>query len=177
MIIILMGVCGSGKTEIGVALSKALRCEFVDADDYHPLVNKERMRQGIALTDEDREPWLGAVNQILRVKLHQEQSVEGKDSNGDIVLACSALKEVYRKKLEEGLPREDVKWVYLKGDKDLIRKRMEARTHAYMPVGLLESQFEVLEEPRDALVVDVAESVEDIVSKLVRNFEVRDNVG
>src|SRR5947209_3994404 len=114
MIVIIMGVSGCGKTTVGVLLAKQLGWSFFDADDFHSDANKAKMHAGIPLTDEDRVPWLASLRSLLR-----ENSSEGKS----MVLACSALKEQFRQELSAGLP--NVKLVYLKGDRDLIAKRLE----------------------------------------------------
>ena len=141
-----MGVSGSGKTTIGRALAQRLGWRFHDADDHHPAANVAKMRQAIPLTDTDREPWLASLREII------DRSIEGGDQG---VLACSALKQRYR----DTLTRPGVRFVYLRGDLASIRARMEGRQH-FMPVKLLESQFAALEEPADAIVVDVALSIE-----------------
>lgn len=141
-----MGVSGSGKTTIGRALAQRLGWRFHDADDHHPDSNVEKMRQGIPLTDVDRGPWLAALRKII------DASIE---SGAPGILACSALKQRYR----DTLAGPGVRFVYLRGDLATIRARMEGRQH-FMPVKLLESQFLALEEPSDAIVVDVALSVE-----------------
>lgn len=141
-----MGVSGSGKTTIGRALAERLGWRFHDADDHHPASNVEKMRQGIPLTDTDRGPWLASLRTII------DASIESREPG---ILACSALKQRYR----DTLTRPGVRFIYLRGDLDSIRARMEGRQH-FMPVKLLESQFLALEEPADAIVVDVALSIE-----------------
>ena len=144
MILVLMGVSGAGKTTIGQLLSTRLGWPLLDADDFHPPANIEKMRAGTPLTDEDRWPWLHRLNILLREK----------DSNGESALmACSALKQTYRDRLAAGL--KDVRWVYLKGSFELIEARLKARKGHYMKAGLLESQFATLEEPADAITVDI----------------------
>lgn len=171
MIIIIMGVSGAGKTTIGKALSEVIHGLFIDADDYHPQANKEKMKQGMALTDEDRKPWLRALNQ----QLHQQQAQQQKKQqqspqHAPTIVACSALKSRYRDQLVEGLPEKSIRWVYLKGDIATIRKRMQARPHEYMPVALLESQFEILEEPENALVIEVAQGRDEIVKDIMQAY-------
>ena len=144
MVIILMGVSGSGKTTLGLKLAAVLGCPFYDADDYHPRANKEKMGKGVPLTDEDRLPWLETLAQKARIW----------ESESDFsVLACSALKQKYRDFLSKDVP---VCWVYLKGDKELIRRRIEGRVGHYAGQNLLESQLASLEEPKDAIVVDIS---------------------
>ncbi|HOF89810.1 MAG TPA: gluconokinase, partial [Armatimonadota bacterium] len=143
MIILLMGVAGSGKTTVGRLLAAELDWAFFDADDLHPPVNIAKMARGDALTDADRGPWLDAIHALLR-------SLRASDTPA--VIACSALKAAYRARLLRGIT--DARLVYLKGDPALIRPRMASREGHYMPVSLLDSQFAALEEPDDALVID-----------------------
>jgi len=144
MVIILMGVAGAGKTTIGRGLAAELGWPFYDADDLHPRANVEKMRRGVPLTDEDRRPWLAALRELIAGCL-------ARDKNA--VLACSALKAEYREYL---LLDERVKLVYLKGDYELIQARLRARRDHFMPPEMLASQFATLEEPADALQIDVA---------------------
>jgi carbohydrate kinase (thermoresistant glucokinase family) len=146
-----MGVSGAGKTTIGEALARELRWRFLDADDYHPRANVAKMAAGEPLDDEDRWPWLDRLNSILR----------GEEN---AVLACSALRERYRRRLAEGIQR--IEWVYLKGDFELIRSRLRQRRHRYMPSSLLESQFAALEPPRPAITVDVSADVAACVAAI-----------
>lgn len=155
MVVLVMGVSGSGKTTVGELLASRLGCEFADADDYHPSANVEKMRAGIALTDADRSPWLDLLRDLIRDRLA---------SGGDLVLACSALRAAYRDQLLAADPR--VRVVYLKGDHDLIRRRLTARSGHYMNPQLLDSQLATLEEPADALAFDVALAPEAIVDRI-----------
>jgi gluconokinase len=151
--VILMGVSGSGKTTLAARISGAIMAEFRDADDFHPEDNVEKMRQGVALTDADREPWLHRLNALLRQSATRGES---------IVLACSALRESYREAIARDV--SNVRWVFLDGDFDTIATRMRARsatTDHYMPESLLMSQFETLERPTHAIVVDVALSSDE----------------
>jgi gluconokinase len=153
---IIIGVSGSGKSEVGKALAQRLGWDFYDADDFHPASNIEKMANGIPLTDEDRLPWLDALHELISKTLQ-------KNRNG--VLACSALKEKYRQHLLFG--NEDVQIVYLKGSFDLIMSRMAARAEHYMKPAMLQSQLHDLEEPNNALVMDITQSVDDIVSAII----------
>ena len=156
MIVVLMGVSGCGKTTIGQILSGNLGWPLSDADEFHSAASIEKMRNGIALEDADRWPWLDRMNAMLR-----EQ-----DARGDsVLLACSALKQAYRDRLSKGIA--GVRWIYLKGGFELIRKRLEARKGHYMKAGLLESQFAALEEPGDALSVDIEGSPDSIADSIL----------
>lgn len=148
-----MGICGSGKSTIAIEIAKAKRIEMLDADDFHPLGNVEKMSSGIPLTDEDRAGWLSALNAELRGRLEKGESV---------ALACSALKQRYRDTLSEGLSA--CRWLYLRGDRDIILERMEQRKDHFMPPALVDSQLAALEEPADALVIDIRLPIREIVS-------------
>jgi len=149
-----MGVTGSGKTTIGRALAESLNWQFVDADDFHPPANVAKMRAGIPLDDTDRAPWLAALRAAIDNWLR---------SKTNVVLACSALKQAYRDQL---MFSPDVRLVYLRGSRDLIAHRLTERRDHYMDPGLLTSQFAALEEPTNALVVDVDASVPEIVTRI-----------
>ena len=153
MMVIVMGVSGSGKTTVGRLLSRELDYEFLDADDFHPEANVAKMAKGVALTDDDRWPWLDAI-----IAAMHERAARGSGA----VIACSALKEASRDRLRRGASAVDeVRVVYLKGDAATIAPRLASRKGHYMPASLLESQFAALEEPRDALVVDVRQTTEE----------------
>lgn len=153
-----MGVSGCGKTTVGTLLSQNTGLPFFDADDFHPPENVEKMKSGQPLNDEDRQPWL----EILSVQ------IEKWNRNRGAILACSALKETYRQLLIS--ISKDVQFVYLKGDKDTILKRMKARDGHYMPPELLDSQFEALEEPGDkAIQISIDQSPEMIVRDIVNH--------
>jgi len=150
-----MGVAGSGKTTVGRRLARRLGWTFLDADEYHPRANVEKMARGVPLTDADRRPWLEALHELIAAKLAAGES---------LVMACSALKERYREALRVG---DEPHFVHLRGDFDLIHERLLARRGHYMPAELLASQFEALEEPRDAIIVDIGSSVEGIVGDIL----------
>lgn len=144
MVVILMGVSGCGKTTVGKQLAGRLGWPFVDGDDYHPAANRAKLSQGIPLTDEDRKDWLLALGDLIRGYLLRDQPV---------VLACSALKQVYRDQLN--VDPERIYFIYLKGSMDLILRRLRRRTGHFMKADLLASQFATLEEPEGVLVVDI----------------------
>jgi gluconokinase len=154
MIVIVMGTTGSGKTTIGSLLAKRLGWEFVDADDFHPPANVEKMKHGIPLTDADREPWLKALH---------DKIVQWNTEGHNVVLACSALKQSYRDELRVG---SGVKFVYLKGSYELFSKRVLARKGHFAKQDLLVSQFATLEEPADAITVDAGPAPEQIVAQV-----------
>jgi gluconokinase len=141
--IVLIGVSGSGKSTVGKQLARRLDCKFYEGDNYHSPANKKKMRAGIPLTDADRWPWLAKIRELISKVLAQE---------GCAVVACSALAQSYR----DYLRQPGVQFVYLKGDFDLLRERLEKRRGHFFDPDLLASQFEALEEPRRALAVDVA---------------------
>jgi gluconokinase len=157
---IVIGVSGSGKTSVGKALAKHLGWDFYDADDFHPPENVAKMAKAIPLTDSDRAPWLAALHELISSSLAQ---------NRPGVLACSALKERYRQKLLAG--NDGVQLIYLKGSYDLIWSRMSARKDHYMKPHMLQSQFETLEEPANALTVDITPSVDEILEVILQNME------
>ena len=155
MVVVVMGVTGAGKTTVGRALAAALDWEFHDADDLHSEANKRKMHRGIALTDADRAPWLRAIRELIRAMLS-----EGRDG----VVACSALKQSYRDEIV--VDRGAVKLVYLKATPEQIAERLRNRTGHFMNPDLLQSQFDTLEEPGDAIVVDASAAPEAIVNEI-----------
>jgi gluconokinase len=158
MIAIVMGTTGSGKTTIGSLLAKRMGWEFVDADDFHPPENVEKMKHGIPLTDRDREPWLKTLH---------DKIVEWNAEKRNVVLACSALKQSYRDELRAN---SAVKFVYLKGSYQLFSQRVLARRGHFAKEDLLASQFATLEEPTDAITVDATPPPEQIVSEVRRQL-------
>ncbi len=159
MVVVLMGVTGSGKTTVGKVLAKELGWKFCDADDYHPPENIEKMRLGIALTDEDRKPWLQTLARLID---------DARDRGENIVLACSALKHAYQEYLRHHL--DVVHYVCLCGPEDVIQKRLTARKGHFMNPTPLGSQFEILEPPEDAIKVDVTGSPEEIAGEIGRRL-------
>ena len=158
--IIVMGVSGCGKTSVGKALAGKLGWDFYDADDFHPLENVAKMANGSPLDDSDRAPWLAALSNLISSSL--KAGLPG-------VLACSALKEQYRQILLNG--NEGAQLIYLKGTYDLIWSRMQKRINHYMRPHMLKSQFEALEEPVNAITVDISMPVEDIVREIRKQME------
>lgn len=154
MVVVVMGPTGSGKTTIGSLLARRLGWEFVDADAFHSAANKAKMHQGIPLTDADRRPWLEAIHeQILRWLVEKK----------NVILACSALKQSYRDLLWSG---PEVRLVYLKGSYDLIYRRLLARKGHFADEHILAGQFADLEEPTNAIIVDISRSPEELVDEI-----------
>ena len=158
-VIVVMGVSGSGKTTIAGLLAARLGWQLAEADTFHSPANVAKMRSGVPLTDADREPWLDAIASWI-------DGVRATGSHG--VVTCSALRRRYRERLVRG--RDDVRFVYLRGDYALIAERIAERTHEYMPPSLLRSQFETLEEPgtdENPIVVAIGQPPEAIVEAVV----------
>jgi gluconokinase len=159
MFIIIMGVSGCGKTTIGRMLAARLGWSFHDGDDFHPPENLKKMSSGIPLTDEDRQGWLQALAEVIH---------RGEAAGESGIIACSALKEKYRRVLGEGQPA--VRFVYLAGSYEFIHERMMNRAGHYMKPFMLQSQFADLEEPVHALKVDITRPPEEIVEDIFRHF-------
>ena len=160
MVIILMGVTGSGKSTAGRKLAESLGWKYFDADDFHSEANVSKMKRGVPLNDEDRKPWLESLRRLIEDSLANDQPA---------VLACSALKQSYRDVL---IIDERVKLVYFKGDYALIKARLSARSNHYMNPALLDSQFQTLEEPVGALCIDIQSPPEEIVDIIRTQFNV-----
>jgi len=154
MVIVIMGVSGSGKTTVGTLLAARLGWRYFEGDEYHSAASVEKMRRGVALDDSDRWPWLEALRGLIVGCLARGESA---------VLACSALKESYREFLSVD---ERVVFVYLEGDYEVIARRLGARRGHYMNPGLLESQFDALEEPADAVRLDISASPDELVAEI-----------
>ena len=162
LVIVLMGVSGSGKSTIGAALSQRLGWPFRDADSFHPPANIAKMRSGVPLNDDDRWPWLAAIAQWIDARC-------AAGTPG--IVSCSALKRAYRSRIVGG--RESVRLVYLNGDMGLIAQRLQARRDHFMPPSLLESQFAALEEPgtdEQPLVVSIALSPQRVVDTIIERL-------
>jgi gluconokinase len=162
-VIILMGVSGCGKTAVGQQLSGILGWPFFDGDDFHPDENIAKMSKGIPLNDQDRANWLVSLHDLIAEHLRVGRSM---------LLACSALKQKYRDQLSGGNP--EIVFVYLKGSYDLIFSRMTDRASHYMKANMLQSQFATLEEPADALVIKIDQSVESIAKQILRELNLNE---
>jgi len=161
-IIYIMGVSGSGKTTIGKKLAARIGLPFFDGDDFHSPSNKEKMKQSIPLTDEDRKEWLLKMNQAAK----DEAKLAGA------VFACSALKEKYRTILSSGIAIP-LYWVFLQGSFELIKKRMEERKDHFMPANLLSSQFDALQIPENCITIDISNSRDKIVEMIISQIDIK----
>lgn len=162
MVVIITGVTGTGKTTIGTLLADRLSLPFIDADDYHSLDSITKMKGGSPLTDEDRFPWLNKLSEVL----HRMETQNG------CVLACSALKEGYRKILEQGLTQKPV-WIYLEGPKEVISARMQDRKEHFMPEALLNSQLQTVEKPQYANCICIKQEPSVIVEQIVNILQAK----
>lgn len=159
MVIVLIGPMGCGKTTVGRLLSSRLGWRFEDGDDFHPEANRRKMNSGIPLDDDDRYPWLQKLRSMLE---------EAAAQDDDLILACSALKRQYRRLL--GIDQKRILSVYLKADRDLLRQRVQARSHQFMNKGLVDSQLATLEEPETGLQVAVDGTPEEVVEQIVQKL-------
>lgn len=159
MAIVLMGVSGCGKTRIGEALSQTIGWPFYDGDDYHPQANIDKMSQGIPLNDDDRQPWLEDLHEIIRE--HLERGV-------DVIVSCSALKAKYRETLKGDL--QNVRFVHLAGSMELIYERLQHRNGHFMKAEMLNSQFADLEPPQEALSISIDQPVDGVVAEIVEKL-------
>lgn len=161
-VVVLMGVSGSGKTTVGRALAQRLGCPFYDADDFHPSANVAKMAAGTPLNDDDRRPWLARLQQLLAAHLAAGETA---------VLACSALKQSYREQLRAG--NAALRFIYLHGDMNTIRRRLQARENHYMAAEMLPGQFDTLEEPSPAEAhwISIDGDVDEIVDRIMKKIE------
>jgi len=155
MIAVLMGVAGAGKTTVGRAVAERLQWRFVDADDLHPASNIDKMARGMPLDDTDRQPWLEEVHEVMEAAAAR---------NEGLMVACSALREQYRRQLARGIP--DLRWIYLRADRALLHQRLAARYGHFAGPALLETQLKTLEPPREAVVVDAAKPTPVLVDEI-----------
>jgi gluconokinase len=162
MILILFGVSGTGKTTIGGLLSERLGWRFVEGDDYHSPANRQKMQAGIPLTDEDRQPWLNVLHQIIKELIGQRENV---------VVACSALKQKYRDRLVAGFEADQFRFALLDLPRDLLRERIEKRHHPYMNPNLLDSQLATLEVPADVWRISVSGTAEEAVEQVCERLK------
>lgn len=160
--IIIMGVSGCGKTTVGKSLSEKINLPFYDADDFHTEANIEKMKNGHALTDDDRKPWLESLS----------NHIEKWELNGGAILACSALKEKYRAILSSKI--KTINWVYLSGSFDVIKTRLEQRNQHYMKSTLLTSQFDTLEIPQYGLHIPIEKPVKDIITTITSKLNLNE---
>ena len=158
MIIVIMGVAGTGKTTVGSLLAQDLGWDFFDADDFHSQENREKMSRRIPLTDEDRSTWLTALRDLIKLQIKNERQT---------VLACSALKKSYRELL--GI-NDQVRFVHLKGTYQLIETRLRERAGHFMSAEMLASQFEILEDPPDALTIEITKTPQEIAEIIRKGF-------
>ncbi|MHA6909031.1 gluconokinase [Ralstonia pseudosolanacearum] len=163
MIVVVMGVSGCGKSTVGRMIAERLGCAFRDGDEFHSEANRAKMHAGIPLDDDDRKPWLETI------RTYMDETTAGGRS---LVVACSALKERYRDVLR-GAPSDSTAFVYLKGDFELLQNRLAARKDHFFNPALLRSQFDALEEPADAIVVDIALPPQTLVQQAVEQLQAR----
>ena len=162
--VVVMGVSGCGKTSVAEGLAASLGAAFIEGDSLHPAVNVDKMSHGIALTDEDRWPWLDTVGRAMADVLA---------GNGSVVVSCSALKKAYRDRLRSSAGGT-LAFVFLKGSRELLMSRMAAREGHFMPVSLLDSQLATLEDPSGepgVVTVDIGASIEEIVAAALKGLE------
>ncbi len=159
-LLVVMGVSGCGKTSVGVGLAQRLELPYLEADDYHPASNVDKMSRGIPLTDDDRWPWLQALSQAM---------ANAADQSGGVVATCSALKRKYRDKILQQVDRP-LLFIFLDGDRDTLFARMQQRSDHYMPPSLLDSQLADLERPdadEPVATFSVDQSVDELVNEIV----------
>ena len=160
LVLIFVGVAGSGKTTVAKLFAEKTGAVFHEGDDFHLTSNVEKMRQGIPLTDDDRESWLRALRKIIVCSLAKNELA---------AIACSALKAKYRELLKGGYER--VRFVHLTGPREIIEERLKNRSGHFMPPTLLDSQFAILEPPKDAFIFSCEKTPEEIVAELIHVLE------
>lgn len=160
MIIVVMGVSGTGKTTLGRLLAEDLGWPFYEGDEFHPRANVEKMRSGVALTDADREPWLARLAALIQGLSERQESA---------ILACSALKKAYRERLRQA--GNNVRFVYLQGEEGTLAERLRDREGHYMKAGLLRSQFQALEEPERAVAVNSSLEPGEIAEEVKKELQ------
>jgi len=160
IVVLVMGVSGSGKTTVGSFLAERLKFRFVDGDDYHSKANRDKMHSGQALTDEDRKPWLEVIASHIETWLKEQENV---------VLACSALKESYRRVLRDDAEKR-IPILFLDASFECLHERMLRRNHPFMNTSLLQSQFDTLEKPVDAIYLDASQDLATVVETAVKNL-------
>jgi gluconokinase len=158
--VILMGVAGSGKTAVGKGVATRLDWLFLDADDFHPAANIEKMKHGIPLNDQDRMPWLQTLRDELRRQLAEGRSV---------ILACSALKKFYRQLLSDNV--SPLSFVLLDVDQDTIRERLQHRSAHFFPKELMQSQFAALEKPKGSIVLDARKPLDEVIQRVIQSIQ------
>ena len=163
-VIYIMGVTGCGKSTVGKGLAQATGIPFFDGDDFHPKVNVDKMASGQPLNDGDRAGWLESIHRFVVLRLNRGESS---------IIACSALKAKYRQSLSAGIEAQTT-WVYLEGAFDLIKARMDARSNHFMPSALLQSQFDALEPPEDAIVLNIEASPVVLIQRLQTLIDVNE---
>ncbi len=156
-VIVITGVCGCGKTTVGLALAERLNIRFYDGDRFHPEANIEKMAAGIPLTDLDRQPWLSAINAFIKERLPHET----------LIIACSALREKYRMELSTSIDPAAVSWIHLQGSYDVIYHRMLERKDHFMSAEMLRSQFDVYEHPKSGMMVNIDQHIDQIIENIV----------
>ncbi len=162
MAFIVTGVSGCGKSTVGEALAKELGASFYDGDQFHPASNIAKMSSGIPLTDEDRYPFLKAINAFIREKLSTET----------VVITCSALKEKYREILSEAIDPSQLVWIHLQGSYDLIYNRMMKRQGHFMSAAMLRSQFDTYEAPKQGIIVNIDQGLDEMIAQIKNTLKV-----
>jgi gluconokinase len=163
-VVVVMGVCGSGKSTLGRLLQDSTHGKFFDGDDFHPLENIQKMKSGVPLDDADREGWLASLCDLIRSRAVMEDEAT--------YIACSALKKKYRQMLFSAAPQQ-VHFVFLDGSQELLRQRMAERVNHFMPPALVDSQLSILERPSDALTLDISNSPQALCEEVISHFHLR----